>query len=129
MKIILVNGTELFPISVLGGKRVIHGVNRDTLSFVFPVETSLDELDGIFTEANCETITIVDEGNEYIHKAYTIRAELKREPVEITPSTESEAASYENRAIVSMGQRTYIESQLTSLTDTVDVLVMESLLA
>lgn len=112
MKIILANGTELSPISVLGGKRVVHGVNRDTLSFVFPVETSLDELDGVFTEANCETITIVDGGNEYIHKAYTIRAELKREPVEVTPSTESEAAVYENRVIVSMGQRTYTETQI-----------------
>lgn len=112
MKVILVNGAELFPISVTGGRRTVQGANRDVLSFVFPAETSMDELDGIFTAANCETVTIVDGESEYVHNAYTVRTDLKREPVEVTPATATEAAVYENRVIVSMGQRTYMETQL-----------------
>lgn len=112
MKIILTNGVELTPIAVTGEKRTVQGANRDVLSFIFSANSSMDELDNIFTATNCESITIMDGENEYIHNAYTVRAELKREPVMVTPATESEAAVYENRVIVSMGQRTYTESQI-----------------
>lgn len=112
MKIILVNGTELLPISVTGAKRTVQGANRDVLSFIFRADTSMDELDSVFTASNCETITIVNGENQYIHNAYTIRTELKREPVEVKPATATEAAMYENRVIVSMCQRTYMETQL-----------------
>ena len=128
MKVILSNGKELNPILVTGAHSYVQGANRDTLSFIFPADTSLDELDGLFTAANCETIKLKEtDTHEYIYNGYTIRTELKRAPVEITPATETEAAVYENRVTVSMAQRTYVESQLASLVDTVDVLVMESL--
>ena len=129
MKIILANNTELNPILATGESRHVQGADRDTISFVFPESESLDELDALFTAANCENITVFDtEGVAYIHKAYTIRAELARKPVEVVPATETSEAVYENRVIVSMAQRTYAESQLASLTDTVDILVMESLM-
>jgi hypothetical protein len=112
MKIILENGTELFPISATGAKRTVQGANRDVLSFIFPADTSMDELDSLFTATNCEAIKIVNGDKEYVHNAYTIRTELKREPVEVKPATATEAAMYENRVIVSMGQRTYMETQL-----------------
>ena len=128
MIIKLANGTELNPISAMGGARFVQGANRDALTFVFAAETSLDELDGIFTAENCATITIVEGENEYIHNNYAIRVELKREPVEVTPVTDTAEAVIENRVFVTMAQRTYTESQLVSLTETVDVLVMESLL-
>lgn len=112
MNIILANGAELAPITVTGEKRTVQGASRDVLSFVFPADTSMDELDSIFTAENCESIAIVDGDSKYVHNAYTVRAELKREPVMVTPATESEAAIYENRVIVSMGQRTYTESQI-----------------
>lgn len=129
MKIILNNGTELTPIMVTGGPRHIQGASRDTLNFVFPATEDMTALDAAFSTANCESITIVgDDGSEAIHKGYTIRAELKKESVEVTPATESEAAVFEDRITVSMSQRTYAESQLASLTDTVDTLVMDALL-
>lgn len=123
MKIILANGTELAPVVLTGEKRYLQGANRDTLSFVFPEETSLDEMDAIFTAENCETITIVDGENEYIHSAYTIRAELKRNPVEVTPATESTDAVYENRVTVAMAQRTYAESQMASMQKAMEALL------
>lgn len=116
MKIKLANGTELNPILVSGERRHIQNASRDTLCFIFPAETSLDELDGIFTPANCEKIVITDDnGEDYIHNAYTVRAELKRSPMEVTPATESEDAVYENRVIVTMAQRTYQESQMNEV--------------
>ena len=129
MNIILANGKELSPIIVTGGLRHIQGASRDTLSFIFPADVSIDSIDAAFTTAACEKITIIgDDGSENIHTGYTIRAELSKASVEVTPATESEAAVFEDRITVSMSQRTYAESQLASLTDTVDVLVMESLM-
>lgn len=127
MKVILANGTELSPIALTGAKRNVQGANRDVLSFVFPADTSMDELDSIFTEKNCETITVVhtNDGDEkqFIHKAYTVRAELKREPLVVAPATESSAEVYENRVIVSMGQRTYAETQMAEMQSAMNALL------
>lgn len=128
MKIILNNNAELTPISVIGGRKNVQGANRDTLTFVFPADMDMAELDGIFTAKNCESITVEDETGSYIHKGYTVRGELNKTTVCTVPETEESPAVYEERINVVMGQRTYAESQLASLTDTVDVLVMESLM-
>jgi hypothetical protein len=126
MQITLHNGTVLNPFTVIGTSKLVQGATRDTLSFVFPEETDLNEMDALFTPENCETI-IVNGYEDYLYSGYTIRAEVKRVPVEVAPATETEEAVYENRVIVSMSQRTYLESQVSSLTDTVDVLVLDSL--
>ena len=129
MKIILNNGKELSPILVTGGPRNIQGASRDTLSFIFPADVSMAAIDQAFTTDACEHITIIgDDGSENIHTGYTIRAELSKAPVEASAATAETDAVYEDRVTVSMAQRTYAESHLASLTDTVDVLVMESLM-
>ncbi len=124
MIIKLTNGTALNPILATGGQRYVQGVSRDTLSFVFPADAGMDELDALFTAENCEAITIVDGENEYIHHGYTIRAELKREPVVVTPAAEASEAVTENRVTVSMSQRTYMESQLAATQAAVEMLCM-----
>lgn len=125
MKIILTDNTELNPILVTGGPRFIQGQNRDTLNFIFSATEDINVLDNAFNASNCESITIIgDDESEAVHKGYTIRAELKKESVEITHATESESAVYEDRITVSMSQRTYVESQLTALQDAVDMLCM-----
>lgn len=130
MKVKLMNGTELNPILVTGKENYVHGQLRDTLSFIFHGTEDMAELDAAFSAENCESITIVEDGGaENIHKAYTIRTELSKRSVEVIPETEEAEAVYEDRITVSMSQRTYAESQLASLTDTVDILVMESLMA
>jgi hypothetical protein len=89
----------------------------------------MEAMNAAFTPEACESITIVgDDGSEAVHKAYTIRAELKKAKEMVTPATEEAEAVYEDRITVSMAQRTYVETQMASLTDTVDVLVMESLM-
>lgn len=129
MKITLTNGMELTPIVVTGARRNVHGASRDALTFVFPASAGMESVDALFTAANCENITIEEDGGAaYIHNAYTVRAALSKESVEVTPATEETEAVYEDRIMVTMAQRTYIESQIASLTETVDVLVMESLM-
>ena len=129
MKIILNNGKELSPILVTGGPRMVQGASRDTLNFIFPSDVSMESIDEAFSAEACEKITIIgDDGSENIHTGYTIRAELSKAPVEVSAATAETDAVYEDRVTVSMAQRTYAESHLASLTDTVDVLVMESLM-
>ena len=129
MNIKLSNGTILSPIVVTGESRYVQGASRDTLNFIFPADVSMASIDEAFTADVCEHITIIgDDGSENIHTGYTIRAELSKAPVEVSAATAETDAVYEDRVTVSMAQRTYAESHLASLTDTVDVLVMESLM-
>ncbi len=116
MKITLTNGTALNPIMVAGGQKFVQGQSRDTLNFIFPASVGMDALDAAFTPEACESITITEDGGaEYIHKGYTVRAELRKEAVEVTPATPEKAAVYEDRIMVSMSQRTYVETQLAKL--------------
>lgn len=117
MKIILANGTELSPLAVRGASSFIQGAKRDTLSFIFSADKGVGALDVTFKESACEKITIVgDNESESIYKGYTIRAGLKKAPVEVTPATEEAEAVIENRITVTMAQRTYAETQLSALT-------------
>ena len=61
MKLILANGTELNALTVLGDTRYLQGANRDVLTFIFDDSHTLDEIDGLFNESNCETMTLVTE--------------------------------------------------------------------
>lgn len=123
MKIILTNGMELYPIMAQGSKKIVQGIGRDTLTFVFSSNTSMDELNCVFIPANCEEITIIEGDNQYVHKGYTIASELKREPVEVAPATESNPAVYESRVFVSMSQRTYAETQMAAMQAAIDTLL------
>lgn len=138
MNIILINGVTLTPLTLTGAKRNVQGATRDVLSFTFPANTSMDELNNLFTPENCETITIIETilipetgaayENQYQHVGYVIRDSIRRESVMVRPETSESAAVYEERITVSMAQRTYMETQLASLTETIDILVLENLL-
>lgn len=112
MKIILNNNAELSPITVVGGNKYVQGANRDILTFVFPADMDLAELDGIFTAKNCESITVEDNTGLYIHMGYTVRIELNKTTVCVSVETEEAPAVYEERINVVMGQRTYTEKQM-----------------
>lgn len=125
MKIKLANGTELSPIMATGGSRYVQGATRDTLTFVF-ANVSLDELDGIFTEENCENIIVVEnEENEFLYHGYTIRTELVKKQVEVQPATTDTDAITENRIFVSMAQRTYAEEQMAEMQAFYDAVMEE----
>lgn len=115
MKIILANGLELEPILVTGNKRTVQGANRDTLTFVFPEQVSLDEIDGVFSAENCESVKIGNDEGEFVYNGYTIRAELKRTPTEVIVNKDTGEIAIENRVSVSMSERTYAETQMASM--------------
>lgn len=120
MQIILANGIILEPIIVTGGPKFANGVTRDALTFVFP-NVSMPEIDANFTEENCETITIIDKGVEAIHKGYVIRVELGKKPVEVQAATVDTPAVMEDRVTITMAQRTYSETALAKMAESVAV--------
>ena len=122
MKIIL-NNTELTPINVIGGRKNVQGANRDTLTFVFPADENMAELDGIFTAKNCESITVEDESGSYIHKGYTVRGELSKTTVCVSSETEEAPAVYEDRINVVMGQRTYTEAKMSEMEEALNMIL------
>ena len=123
MKITLTNGTELNPLSIYGGAREVQGAKRDTLYFVFPVSEGFETLDSIFTEENCETITITeDSGDTFIHRGYTVRAELSKKNM-VVGMTEENEPIYEDRLTVAMAQRTPAENQLKETQNVMDTLL------
>lgn len=118
MKIRLTDNTELNLIMVTGASRYVQGANRDCLSFVFDDTVSMDEMDAIFTEANCESIIIVgDDGSEAVYKDYTIRAELKKSVETAENETPDAPTETVNRIYVSMVQRNYAEKMLMVLSN------------
>lgn len=134
----------------------VQGAQRDVLDFRFdPAVVSLDEVDALFTADACDRLVIretvtgqvqavsedgtpaadedgnpvmetVERTEEFVHDGYGVRVALCKK--KFTLATGNGAEDVEQIS-VKMGQYTYTESQLNSLTDTVDVLVMESLMA
>lgn len=126
MNVKLADNTVLSPIVVTGETRHVQGQYRDTLNFIFPATEDMVALDSAFSAENCESIIIVeDNGAENIHKGYTIRAELSKKPVEVTPATDEVEAVYEDRITISMSQRTYAETQLAELNAAMNALAGE----
>jgi hypothetical protein len=123
MKIILNNNAELTPMAVVGGRKNVQGANRDTLTFVFPAEMDMAELDGIFTVKNCESITVEGETGSYIHKGYTVRGELSKATVCVSAETEEAPAVYEDRIHVVMGQRTYTEAKMAEMEEALNMIL------
>lgn len=123
MIIKLTNNLELTALGVTGEKLNIQGARRDVLSFVFPAETSLDEIDSIFTDENCKSIALINGETEHIYNNYTIRVELKREPVQVSAATDTTDAVYENRVTVSMAQTTYQENQIVEIQASMNALL------
>lgn len=117
MKLILTNGLELTPIMVTGQPKYIQGAERDSLTFVFDSTYSMDELDALFTEANCEKIILIEDGtgDAYMHTGYVIRTDLTKR-IEVTePATPETEEVSEQRILITMAQRTYAETKLAQV--------------
>ena len=142
MHIILADGTKLNHIGATGATKYLQGANRDTITFEFDETHSVDYLRSVFTEANCEVINIVtdetkeqEDGSVIIvetfnyHEGYVIRAEVSEKIKELEPATGTTPAVTETRVFVTMAQRTFAETQIANLTEVVDILLLENLLA
>lgn len=111
MKVMLQNGTEMEPIGISGEPVAVQGETRDSLVFDFPASAGLEAINSAFSEENCESIRIVEDGGtEHIHTGYVIRVALTLTPGE----------SSEGRITVTMAQRTYAEEQLLAIRSQVE---------
>ena len=108
MTVILNDGGELAPLDISGEPTTVQGEKRDCLSFHFPASAGLEAINAAFSEENCESIRIVEDGGtEHIHAGYVIRVSLT-----LTP-TEDDGG--EGQITVTMAQRTYTEEQLLAI--------------
>lgn len=108
MTVILNDGAELAPLDISGEPTTVQGEKRDCLSFRFPASAGLEAINAAFSEENCESIRIVEDGGtEHIHAGYVIRVSLT-----LTP-TEDDGG--EGQITVTMAQRTYTEEQLLAI--------------
>ncbi len=123
MKIILNNDIELSPINIIGSRKNVQGANRDTLTFIFPADMSMAELDEAISADNCENIVVEDETGSYIHKGYTVRGELSKNTVCTAVETGDTPAVYEERINVVMGQRTYAETKMAEMEEALELLL------
>lgn len=108
MTVILNDGAELAPLDISGEPTTVQGEKRDCLSFHFPASAGLEAINAAFSEENCESIRLVEDGGtEHIHAGYVIRVSLT-----LTP-TEDDGG--EGQITVTMAQRTYTEEQLLAI--------------
>ena len=129
-KLIFKNGTEVAFIECYSATEYVQGAEREVLDFRFDAsQVSLDEIDKLFTSEECSRLTIREtvgeQTEEFIHENYGVRVALSKQ--RFTLATENGAEELEQIS-VKMAQYTVVEMQMISLTETVDVLVMESLL-
>ena len=108
MKMYLANEVELEPLTVSGEPRIVQGETRDCLSFHFSASAGLEASNAAFSEENCESIRIVEDGGtEHIHAGYVIRVSLT-----LTPAEDDGGG---DQITVTMAQRTYTEEQLLAI--------------
>lgn len=125
------NGTELQGIVANGSTRHFQGASRDSIEFQLPktLPITFEELDGLFSNPlNTSKITLVNGEGAYIHDNYSLKVSIGLIPVVIQSATDTQEEVVEERYSVVMAQKTYKEIQMDSLVETVDMLVMESLL-
>ena len=135
MHLILKDGTKLNHIGATGKQLYAQDANRDSITFIFDDTYTYDELDSKFNEVNCEVIDIVteavevnEEGIEEIvlkdnyHYGFVIKHEISKKITTIDGVSKTEFH-------VTMAQRTYAETQIADITEVVDILLLENLLA
>lgn len=107
MKIYLQDGTELAPLDISGEPATVQGETRDSLVIAFPASAGLEAINTAFSEENCESIRLVEDGGtEHVHTGYVLRMALT-----LTPGEEGG----EGQITVTMAKRSYAEEQLLAI--------------
>ena len=121
MSTVTINGTELEAVSVIGSSRLHHGQNRKALEFHFAEsETTFAQLNALFE--NPGSLTITDDTGTYQHDNYALRISTALQDVVVTPETDTDPAVTEQRYVVVMAQRTYMEVRLEAVKSQVELI-------
>jgi len=118
---ITVNGTELTAVNVVGSSQHYQGQNRKTLEIHFVTgETDFAELNTLFTEPG--SISITDDDGTYQHDNYALRVSTALKNVVVEQETDEAPAIMEERYVVVVAQRTYIEARLEAVKSQVELI-------
>lgn len=118
---IAVKGTTLEAVSVIGSTQHFQGANRKTLEIHFATdETDFAQLNTLFADPG--SITITDDSGTYQHDNYALRVSTALKPVVVTPETDEAPAVTEDRYVIVLAQKTYMETQMESVRGQVDLI-------
>ena len=113
------NGGEDLPyLSALETEEYWNGSSRRTLTFQLARDAAdLEELDGLCTEQNLAQLELTndDMGVTNVYEGYVLKLKVGVEPVLAAAETPDTPATYEDRIVLKLGKRTYIEQQLHNL--------------
>lgn len=112
------DNTEIPLIKVQSREAYIQNSSREVYDFHFDQnEVTFEQLDTLFgDEEKVNKIYLMDDEEvTHMHEDYSIRVSLAYLPVEIVPETPNSPAQMENRFIVSMARKTYLEKTVSHL--------------
>lgn len=123
-----VDGLTLECESVHGTHVYYNGINRDSLTFIFPEEVTVNTLIDFFTPENTKRIYLEDEnGEKFLHEHYTIRLAVgvmeRGALLQIGEDVDHRMVSY-----VKMVRTSYSEQQLEELSDVIDTMLVAQLM-
>ncbi len=113
------NKTEIVYLNALETEEFYNGSSRRTLTFEIARDAvnieDLDTLCGV--ENNVTKLELINEEKDItnIYENYVLKLKVGVEPKLIQAETPETAAVYEDRVVLKLGKRTYIEQKLHDL--------------
>lgn len=118
LKIKFADNTEVEYLNAIETEGYWNGSSRRTLTFeIARTAANVDTLDTLCTEANLASLALTNTEDEITntYDGYVLKLKCGVEPVLIQAETPNAPAAYENRIVLRLGKRTYIEEQLNTL--------------
>ena len=112
------DATEIAYLNAIETEEYFGGSSRRTLTFELARDAvDIETLDKLCTEDNCSIITLTNDemGATNVHEGYVLKLKVGVEPKLVQTETPDSPAMYEDRIIVKLGKRTYIEQQLKTI--------------
>lgn len=114
LKIRFADKTEVAYLNAVETEEYWGGSSRRTLTFeIARAAANLETLDTLCTEANCASLELINEEEAIsnIYDGYALKLKVGVEPVLI----DAQQQTYEDRIVLKLGKRTYIEERLHEL--------------
>ena len=118
LKLKFVDGTEQPYLTALETEEYYTGASRRTLTFQIARNAAdLETLDSLCTEQNLTRLELTNDemGVTNIYEGYVLKLKVGVEPVLVSAETPEAPAVYEDRIVLKLGKRTYIEQMLHDL--------------
>lgn len=116
MTLIFNNGQSIEFIESFATEEYFNGSSRRTLTIHIPSTVSIDRVNNLASsEENTSKIVLKNGEFENIFDGYVLKLSVGIQPIVVSDETPESPAVYEDRLILKLGKRTYIEEQLHKL--------------